>query len=103
MNKLLVLGLLAGLLASSAGAMESTAPQAQPGSQPGHQLKKALAHSKRPAPRAAPGMPESARKVYDLTWGVDNMTAQLAESGQLVRFSYRVTDASKAAALNDKA
>jgi hypothetical protein len=49
------------------------------------------------------GMPESARTFYALGWGVDQLSAQLAESGQLVRFSYRVVDAGKAAALHDKA
>jgi hypothetical protein len=48
-------------------------------------------------------MTESARKIYELQWGVSRMSAQLAESGQLVRFSYQVTDATKAAILNDKA
>jgi hypothetical protein len=47
-------------------------------------------------------MPASARQMYALTWGVDELTVKIAESGQLVRFSYRVTDADKAAALNEK-
>lgn len=51
----------------------------------------------------AGGMPESARTFYALNWGVDQLSAQLAESGQLVRFSYRVVDATKAGALHDKA
>lgn len=52
---------------------------------------------------AAGGMPESARGYYAMTWGVDQMSAKLAESGQLVRFSYRVIDAAKAKVLQDKA
>jgi len=51
----------------------------------------------------AGAMPESAKTFYSLTWGVDQLSAQLAESGQLVRFSYRVVDAGKAAVLHDKA
>jgi hypothetical protein len=47
-------------------------------------------------------MPASARQMYALTWGVDELTVKIAESGQLVRFSYRVTDADKATALNEK-
>jgi hypothetical protein len=47
-------------------------------------------------------MPASARQMYALTWGVDELTVKIAESGQLVRFSYRVTDADKAGALNEK-
>jgi hypothetical protein len=49
------------------------------------------------------GMPESARQYYAMLWGIDQMSVKLAESGQLVRFSYRVTDAHKAAPLHDRA
>jgi len=52
--------------------------------------------------RAAP-MPPSARQYYAITWGVDELSAKLVESGQLVRFNYRVIDAVKAAPLNTKA
>ncbi|MGH8314972.1 MAG: hypothetical protein ACRETU_07455 [Steroidobacterales bacterium] len=38
-----------------------------------------------------------------MTWGVDQLSTKLAESGQLVRFSYRVIDTTKAALLHDKA
>jgi hypothetical protein len=47
-------------------------------------------------------MPASARDYYVTTWGVDQLSVKLAESGQLVRFSYRVMDATKASALNEK-
>ena len=49
------------------------------------------------------GMPESAKQYYAMLWGIDEMSVKLAESGQLVRFSYRVTDANKAAPLHDRA
>jgi hypothetical protein len=48
-------------------------------------------------------MPESAKQYYARLWGIDQMSVKLAESGQLVRFSYRVTDAAKAAPLHDRA
>lgn len=87
---LLVLG--AVLVVGSAGA-----PAAAP--------KPASAHAKtakhithRPA-----GMPEGAKQYYANTWGVDRLTAKLAESGQLVRFDYRVIDTAKAAPLSDRA
>jgi hypothetical protein len=48
-------------------------------------------------------MPEGARRYYATTWGVDRLSARLAESGQLVRFDYRVIDAAKAVPLNDRA
>ncbi|MDE2219744.1 MAG: hypothetical protein KGJ52_05115 [Gammaproteobacteria bacterium] len=51
---------------------------------------------------AAGEMPASARSYYSATWGVDQLRAQLAESGQLVRFSYRIVDARLAKPLLDK-
>src|ERR1700688_663751 len=43
-----------------------------------------------------------ARDHYQLIWGVDSFVATIAESGQMVRFSYHVVYAAKSAALNDK-
>jgi hypothetical protein len=39
---------------------------------------------------------------YEGAWGVDSLTVKLAESGELVRFSYRIVDPEKGAPLNDK-
>ena len=43
-----------------------------------------------------------AGKYYQLLWGIDSLTVRLAESGEVVRFSYRVLDPEKARALNDR-
>jgi hypothetical protein len=43
-----------------------------------------------------------AGKYYELSWGVDSVSVKLVESGELVRFSYRVLDPGKAKVLNDK-
>jgi hypothetical protein len=43
-----------------------------------------------------------AGKYYELTWGVDSLSVKLVESGQLVRFTYRVLDPARAKTLNDK-
>ncbi len=51
---------------------------------------------------AAGAMPESARWHYADIYGVDELSAKLAESGALVRFSFRVVDATKAQVLQDK-
>jgi hypothetical protein len=72
---------------------------------PGTPAKKkpAAVHStKRPAGRPSLGLPDSARRLYSLNWGVDQMDVQLTESGQLVRFRYRVTDPGRAQPLGDK-
>jgi hypothetical protein len=43
-----------------------------------------------------------AGRYYKLVWGIDSLTVKLAESGEVVRFSWRVLDPDKAKALNDK-
>ena len=39
---------------------------------------------------------------YEGAWGVDSFRVKWAESGELIRFSWRVVDPDRAAALNDK-
>lgn len=68
-------------------------------------------------PAAAAGRPAAARaktryqpdrfagragKYYQLVWGVDSLSVKLLESGEVVRFAYRVIDPGRAVALNDK-
>jgi hypothetical protein len=43
-----------------------------------------------------------AAKYYALIWGIDSVGVKVVESGELIRFSYRVLDANKAKSLNDK-
>ena len=47
-------------------------------------------------------LPRQASLYYQGAWGVESLTVKLAESGELVRFSYRIVDPEKAAPLNDK-
>ena len=39
---------------------------------------------------------------YEGLWGVGELRVKVAESGEMIRFNYRVVDPQKAAALNDK-
>lgn len=43
-----------------------------------------------------------AEMYYEGVWGVSELRVKVAESGELIRFNYRVLDPNKAAALNDK-
>jgi hypothetical protein len=52
--------------------------------------------------RYRPNFPLRANMFYRGAWGVDSFHVKWAESGEIVRFSYRVIDPNKAAALNDK-
>lgn len=39
---------------------------------------------------------------YATVWGIDSLTVKWAESGELVRFTWRVVDPDRARLLNDK-
>ena len=43
-----------------------------------------------------------AEMYYEGVWGVSELHVKATESGELIRFNYRVLDPSKAVALNDK-
>jgi hypothetical protein len=52
--------------------------------------------------RGTPELTPSARRYYQSVWGVDILGVKPVSSGAMLRFSYRVVDANKAKALNDK-
>ena len=55
------------------------------------------------SPRPNPNwLSRRAEMYYQGVWGVDSFRLKWAESGELVRFSWRVVDPARAAALNDK-
>jgi hypothetical protein len=45
--------------------------------------------------------PKRQKNFYQLIWGVDSFAVKYAESGEAIRFSYRVLDPNKAKILND--
>jgi hypothetical protein len=66
----------------------------------------APASPKQAAPRHSPYRPDRfagrAGTYYRVIWGVDSLSVKWAESGEVIRFTYRVLDAGKAQPLNDK-
>jgi len=46
--------------------------------------------------------PKRAGLFYQEVWGIDSLIVRATESGELIRFSYRVIDATRAMQLNDK-
>ncbi len=46
--------------------------------------------------------PKRAELYYSRVWGIDSLQIRTAEAGELIRFSYRILDADKAAPLNEK-
>ncbi len=49
-----------------------------------------------------PNQPRRAQMYYQGIWGVDELRVKQAESGELIRFTWRVLDPGKATPLNDK-
>jgi hypothetical protein len=96
--------LLAGVFA--VGILVSTAPaQSAPPSQSA-----APARSSTLAGQPAPvwqgsrinRLSQRAEMYYQGAWGVDELHVKVAESGQIIRFNYRVLDPQKATVLNNK-
>jgi hypothetical protein len=87
--------LLAGVLGSSVFVFHAKAQTALP-----------AGSSKASTPTRIHYQPDRfagrAGKYYQLIWGVDSLSLKYTESGEVIRFSYRVLDANKAKVLNDK-
>ena len=89
--------LLAGLL--SAPAAVAQAVSRPPPGRPGSSAARPAGTPSRYLPSRFAGR---AGRYYRLVWGVDSLSVKLAESGELVRFTWRVLDPEKARVLNDK-
>ena len=87
--------LIAGaVLAVSSLIYAQTEPKPTPA--PAHRSAK-VPQRYRPVQQSA-----SARQYYSMIWGVDSLSVKSGESGEIIRFSYRIVDTDKANALNDK-
>jgi hypothetical protein len=88
-----------GILVSTMSAQSASPAQAVAPAQPS-------ATAGRPAPvwqgSRLNHLSGRAEMYYEGVWGVGELRVKAAESGQLIRFNYRVLDPEKAAALNDK-
>jgi hypothetical protein len=92
--------LLAALLASgvvSTACAQSVQANGKPAA-PAGQPSVASARSRYKPSRFS----KRAGEYYGLVWGVDSLGVKSTESGEVIRFSYRVLDADKAKVLNDK-
>jgi hypothetical protein len=103
-------GLICSVWAVSApvSATEPPAADATPAVKPAVPAAKPQTPAKRPAVTSVPSKYHPDRfagragQYYRLIWGVDSLTVKWTESGEIIRFSYRVLDPDKAKALNDK-
>lgn len=93
---MLFTAVLAGSMAASTVFAQSAQTQPQP-------VAPVKAGAKAAAPvRYVRNFSQRAEMYYQGAWGVDEFKVKYTESGEIVRFSYRVLDPAKAAALNDK-
>lgn len=93
--------LLTGFLASGIVASTVNAQTAAP-AQAGAAVAAKPAASGAPVRYQPSRFPKRAEMHYGLVWGVDSLVVKWTESGEVIKFSYRVLDPAKAKALNDK-
>jgi hypothetical protein len=86
--------LLAGVLASSISVLPAGAQSPAPAVKPPAAAAPSHYQPDRFAGRAG--------RYYKLVWGVDSLSVKWAESGEIIRFAFRVLDADKAKMINDK-
>ena len=100
-------------LRAAAGALAASAALAQTSPGPSAPSSGPPPAKAAPAPAAGnasgapnPYMPNRfagrAGVFYKSVWGIDSLSVKWAESGELIRFSWRVVDPQKAMVLNDK-
>jgi hypothetical protein len=104
--------LLADLLLCGALIAQSTAPAStdpnQPSPPPAPPTSQSATPAAKPASNVLPQryrqnrVADRARQYYAIAWGVDSLAVRSVESGEMIRFSYRVLDTEKAKALNEK-
>jgi hypothetical protein len=99
--------LLAGLVAGSIFVCSALTKAAQGNDKSVAAQPTAAASTASPAPKATPPASPVARsqrgaEFIRKRWGIDNIIVRATASGELIRFSYRVVDAEKAALINDK-
>ena len=87
---MLLAGILLGVILVSPALAQSPGPAAKPAAAAAATRYKSNRFSKR------------AGLYYGLVWGVDSLSVKSVESGEIIRFTYRVLDANKAKPLNNK-
>src|ERR1700720_992742 len=85
--------LLAGVLASSILVLPVWGQAPSPAAKPAA----GTPYRKQPVQ-----IPRRAQAYYGAVWGIESPSVKAVESGEIIRFSWRVIDADKAKTLNDK-
>ena len=88
---------IAALLVCGAAEVDAAQPAG-----PSPAADKTKSKTKAPSPYLPDRFAGRAGLYYQMIWGIDSISVKLVESGQLVRFSYRILDPDKARVLNTK-
>ena len=98
-----VLLLSGSVLASTALAQSDTAASAQEATPAASAAVRTTTppQVRKVSPFHPVSVPNRAKTYYEAAWGVDNLLVRRTASGNLIRFSYRVTDPARAKALGD--
>lgn len=83
-------------------AGESAAKTPAPTHAPPAGSKSATTRTSRPPPHRPVTPNTKARQYFQAAWGVDRLKVSRVASGNLIRFTYRVTDTAQAAPLSDR-
>jgi hypothetical protein len=94
--------LFCGVLASSALDLETARGEARAEQTPASKTAVATKPAAAPVRYLPSRFAGRAGAYYRLLWGIDSLSVKWAESGELVRVSWRVLDPAKAAVLNNK-
>lgn len=103
--KMLLVGMLAGGILVCPAQTKSATPTTQGASAAKTATAAIPATTVKPVATPStyhPSVPRREREYFGIFWGIDSLSVKAAESGELIRFTWRVLDADKAKLLNDE-
>ncbi len=98
----LIAGLLTGVVASAVASPQPATAAPVPATKPPNSAAPIAQRGAKVSRYRPDRFAGRAGTFYKVIWGVDSLAVKWVESGEVVRFTYRVLDANKAKVLNDK-
>jgi hypothetical protein len=98
----LIAGLLTGVMGSAVANPQPATAAPAPAAKPPNTAESIVQRGAKVSRYRPDRFAGRAGTYYKVIWGVDSLAVKWVESGEVVRFTYRVLDANKAKVLNDK-
>ena len=98
----LIAGLLTGVVGSALASPQPATAAPTPTTKPSNSAAPIAQRGAKVSRYRPDRFAGRASTYYKVIWGVDSLAVKWVESGEVVRFTYRVLDADKAKVLNDK-